>query len=168
MCRSACLGGTGAASGPATTSEGRPRQAEQVERERRPASGREVGQHLADDRCELKAVPRAGRGDDDLRRVRQRVDDEMLVGGVGEVASRPDGVVGAARARVDEVALLATDRLVVRRDRPDLLLQQILEVESGLALVRLRAAAGLLGLRLLAVSWRGGGEREDTGNVTFS
>ena len=55
---------------------------------------REIGQDLADNRGELEAVPGARRGDHDLGKVRQHVEDEMLVRGIGEHA----GAQGHGRA----------------------------------------------------------------------
>ena len=55
---------------------------------------REIGQNLADNRGELEAVPGARRGDHDLGNVRQHVEDEMLVRGIGEHA----GAKGHGRA----------------------------------------------------------------------
>ncbi len=49
----------------------------------RRAVGGEVGEDLADHRRELEAVAGAGRGDDDLRRARQTVDQEIAVRGHG-------------------------------------------------------------------------------------
>src|SRR5829696_6545031 len=46
----------------------------------------EVGHDLTDDAGELETVSRAGRGDGDLRVVRVQVQDEVVVGGVGEHA----------------------------------------------------------------------------------
>src|SRR5262245_41343591 len=45
---------------------------------------REVGDDLTDNRTELEAVARTGRGDDHAAVGRQRIDHEMLVGCVGE------------------------------------------------------------------------------------
>src|SRR5215213_1899263 len=47
---------------------------------------REIGQDLADNRGELEAVPGAGRGDNDLGKIGQHIEDEMLVWGIGEHA----------------------------------------------------------------------------------
>ena len=68
----------------------------------RTVAGGEVGQHLAEHAAELVAVAAAGRRQHDLRVVGMPVQDEALVGGVGEHA----GVQrhrGAAATR--EVAL---------------------------------------------------------------
>src|SRR5215211_4364769 len=71
----------------------------------------EGGHDLTDDAGELETVSRAGRGDGDLRVVRVQVQDEVVVGGVGEHAGLQ--VHGRAGA-VGEVSLgEAPEELIV-------------------------------------------------------
>src|SRR3954452_18837474 len=73
---------------------------------------REIGQNLADNRGELEAVSGARRGDHDLGNVRQHIEDEMLVRGIGEHASA-QGHGRAVRRRKVACRCLAQRSFVV-------------------------------------------------------
>jgi hypothetical protein len=74
---------------------------------------REVGQDLADYRGELEAVPRTRRGNHDLGKFRQHVEDEMLVRGIREHAGA-QGHSRTVRRRKVACGRLAQRGLVVR------------------------------------------------------
>ena len=97
----------GADAGPAERSS--PEQRDVVARA---AVEREVGEDLADDAAELEAVAGEAGGDDDLRRVGEQVDDEVLVGRVGEQARFIASVGPSASGKVATDAV-AQDRFVV-------------------------------------------------------
>src|SRR6478752_566819 len=100
------------------------RQAELREVVRRHAARCKVREDLAHDSGELVAVPRAGRGDHDLWKVWQGVDDEMLVG--------REGVEADPRREVLAVSL---------RDVAGQALAQALDVgQAGIAVQGLRVA----------------------------
>src|SRR5215210_5305026 len=93
----------------------------------------QVGHDLAYDAGELEAVPRAGRGDRDLRVVGVQVYDEVVVGGVGEHAGLQ---VHRGTAAVGEVSFGETP-------------EELLVVGAGLA-VDLVGFTGLAQVEVLA------------------
>src|SRR5687767_1273754 len=97
----------------ANRSAGEPIEPEQTDVVAGLSAHGEIGHDLADDAAELVAVPAEARGDAHLRSVGKPIDDEVLVGAVGEDAGLEHlGRTGA----VGEVALgETTQRSLVAR-----------------------------------------------------
>src|SRR5215212_2925422 len=95
---------------------------------------REVGQDLADYRGELEAVPRTRRGDHDLGKFWQHVDDEMLVRGIREHAgaqghNRAVRRRKVARGRLAQRSLVVEVRLPLKIVRIDPLLKMMVKTD---------------------------------------
>jgi len=104
----------------------------------RVAVGRKVGEDLADDGAELEAVAGEAAPDDDLRRVRQPVEDEVLVGAVLEEAGlerhrRPGAVREVALGELAEEPLVVGPRLPLELVRGAVLAEVVVaaELEAG-------------------------------------
>src|SRR3954468_3601739 len=98
----------------------------------------EAGEDLADDGAELEAVAREAASDDDLRDVRERVEDEVLVRAVLEEAGlerhRRAGAVGkVALGELTQDRLVVGPRLAVELVRGRALAQVVVaaELEPG-------------------------------------